>query len=331
MFYRVYGRFKETKILNLTVKFMNYCWLLVTCFFIFPVNAKQLRFEKHEKNDIVAFNYAWEDYQKQTQTISFELEKASLFSPFRNFRNYKPNFAAKYVKKSIKKTIQKKPFDNVHVVFNTKDDSVTLKSNNEDSLQSAKLAISQLELKFHDEYLDKNFYHKFETYRQERGIKPNHVSIADLSVPTLKPLKPIILETVDIQNIRRVTNYVLGFVQNIPYSTLESRVTSSGAGFSVPTKVLWENKGDCDSKMTLTIAILRALMPRIKMVMVYVERHAFIGIEILPKANDITLTEQGTTYVLADPTGPSVAPLGALSFESEQAILAGLYRTENAK
>ena len=131
-----------------------------------------------------------------------------------------------------------------------------------------------------------------------------------------------------IKNIRRVSNYVLGFIQSIPYSALESRLTSSGLGFNPPAKVLWENQGDCDSKMTLVASILRALMPRLKMALIYIDKHAFIGLAIESRANEVSISFKETNYLLADPTGPALFPIGQLPPESELAITQGQYTIE---
>jgi hypothetical protein len=114
-------------------------------------------------------------------------------------------------------------------------------------------------------------------------------------------------------------------VQSIPYNKLQSRLTSSGAGFNPPLKLLWENQGDCDSKMTLTAALLRALMPRIKMMLIYIKEHAFIGINIPAKPGEMTIRHDNITYLLADPTGPALLPVGIVGAESELAIVQGQY------
>ena len=150
-----------------------------------------------------------------------------------------------------------------------------------------------------------------------------------MKIADLKIIKPLILEKVSIKNIRKVTNYVLSFIQNIPYSPLDSRISSSGAGFNTPLKLLWENQGDCDSKVTLTASLLRALMPRISMVLVFIDQHAFIGIAIPPNGDEIAIIENGVTYVLAEPTGPALLPLGELAPSSEQAIYNGHYITQH--
>jgi len=120
-------------------------------------------------------------------------------------------------------------------------------------------------------------------------------------------------------------------VQSIPYAKLESRLTSSGAGFSPPLDLLYRNKGDCDSKVTLTAAILRALMPRINLTIIYIDNHALLGIDILPEGDEVTIVKDDITYVVAEPTGPAILALGQVASFSKQAVLAGLYNAEKFK
>jgi hypothetical protein len=311
---------------------VNFFKFLLCIFFIFSskVWAEQVHFNKDVAQDSVNFHYQWLDHQKTKRTLKFELSKASLFDSFRDFKSYKPDFAEKSIQRAIKETLQKNPLEGVQVNFHRQNgiDQIELKGTDENKVQAAYLRISTIQKDAADQYLFDNFYHRFITHENVIGIKPDHVRIANMVVKELKPIKPNVLEEVSIKNIRRVTNYVLGFVQSIPYSTLESRVTSSGAGFNTPLKLLWENQGDCDSKVTLTAAMLRTLMPRIKMVLVYIDQHAFLGIDIPAEANEVTIYFNGVTYLLAEPTGPSILALGKLAPDSEQAIYQGQYTTE---
>jgi hypothetical protein len=119
-------------------------------------------------------------------------------------------------------------------------------------------------------------------------------------------------------------------VQSIPYSTLESRITSAGAGFNPPLKLLWENQGDCDSKVTLTAALLRSLMPRINIALIFIDNHALMGVNIAAEigSEEMTIEHNGITYLLAEPTGPALLALGTISEDSQQAILQGQYTIE---
>ncbi|MGL1957955.1 MAG: hypothetical protein OCD00_11640 [Colwellia sp.] len=304
--------------------------LLFSFVLSFSVQAKQLNFSKKANDDSYTLRYQWLDANNVQQTMTFSLSKEALFDRFRNFKTYKSTFAEKFILKSIKKQLKQTPFNDVKVSFHKNGDKVNIQINGTDN-KKVDLAYKNLQImeqKATTLYFQENHYLPFVSHDQIHAIKVDHVSIANIASPDLKPLKPLILEKVSIKNIRKVTDFVLSFIQNIPYSALESRITSSGAGFNHPLKVLWENQGDCDSKMTLTAALLRSLMPRIDMVMIYIDKHAFIGIAIPVEADEVAIKHNGITYLLAEPTGPALLRLGQLAPESELAINQGRYVVE---
>lgn len=317
------------QIIRLVVKFFTAFSLLIL-FCHSPLSAKQLNFSKKTINDTVQFNYQWQDQNQKNQAISFSIEKKLLFSRFRNFKAYKASHAKRHVNQGIKKTLSKQNTPGVHVSFlgTGNEMSIELKSQNQKALNQAYKTIEKLENDLMQEYLTDNFYQQFISYDNNLAIKPDHARFARESVVDFKPLKSLILDKISIQNIREVSNYVLGFVQSIPYATLESRVTSTGAGFNPPLRTLWENQGDCDSKVTLTAAILRALMPRIKMMLVFIDNHALLAINIPTNADELAIKVDGINYVLIEPTGPAMMNLGKVSAESEFAIRNGRYYAE---
>jgi hypothetical protein len=292
--------------------------------------AEQLVFSKTEQDDNYKFNYQWLDQQGDTQNISFLLSKRALFDRFRNFKIFKPEMAKSAINNALQKKLRAEPIKGVIIDFNknASNDQISIKGRDNQTINIAYAKINQLKQELSNEYIAKNYYQQFITHDQISAIKPDHARFATMASTDLKPMKPTLLEKFSIKNIRKVTDYVLGFVQSIPYATLESRVTASGAGFNPPLKLLWENQGDCDSKVTLTAAILRTLMPRIKMILVFIDNHALIGIEIPVKANDQTITIDNISYVLAEPTGPSLLKLGKIAQASELAVGNGHYTAE---
>lgn len=297
---------------------------------IAPVHAKQLSFTKEAQENNYFFNYQWLDHDKVIQSINFSLTKPALFERFRMLKPYQGEFAQKTILRSVKKQLRKQPLIDARAVFKQQEGKtvIQVQGQDEEKVSVAYQQLKKLEQEITQAYFKENYYQRFTTHDQQVGIKVNHVNIAQDSVADFKPLKPIILDIVSIENVRKVTNFVLSFVQSIPYSTLESRLTSSGAGFNPPAKLLWENQGDCDSKMALTATILRALMPRIDMAMLYIDGHAFIGIAIPAAADEVSIEHQGVNYLLAEPTGPALYKLGSLAPESELAIDQGRYVIE---
>lgn len=294
------------------------------------MNAKQLSFTKEVQENSYLFNYQWLDHDKVRQSINFSLTKSALFERFRMLKPYQGEFAQKTILRTIKKQLRKQPLIGAHAVFKQQQGKMVIqvKGRDDKKVAAAYQEIKLIEQEVTKDYFQKNYYQRFTTHDQQTGIKVDHVNIAQDSVADFKALKPIILDIVSIENIRKVTNFVLSFVQSIPYSTLESRLTSSGAGFNPPAKLLWENQGDCDSKMALTATILRALMPRIDMAMIYIDEHAFIGIAVPAEANEVSIEHQEINYLLAEPTGPALYKLGRLAPESELAIDQGRYVVE---
>jgi len=294
----------------------------LTFLLITTAQAKQLSFTKQAQDNNYSFSYQWLDYYNVRQSIRFNLTKPALFERFRILKPYQSEFAQKTILRAIKKQLRQQPLIGARVIFKQQQGKTVIKveGQDEEKVAAAYQKIKLVEQEVTKKYFKKNYYQRFTTPDQQTGIKVAHVNIALDSVADFKVLKPIILDKVSIENVRKVTDFVLSFVQSIPYSTLESRLTSSGAGFNPPAKLLWENQGDCDSKMTLTATILRALMPRIDMAMIYIDQHAFIGIAIPAEANEISIEYQGVNYLLAEPTGPALYKLGTLAPESELAI-----------
>lgn len=299
-----------------------FCYLLSG-----QLDAKQLHFSKQATDNQYLFTYQWLDHQSQTQSMHFTLTKDALFERFRLLKRYKSEFAQKYIFRATKKALQNDPLQGAHAFFQQKNGkmSIQVKGQDEEKVALAYQKVKKIEQQQAEKYLKDNYFQHFITHDQQAGITVNHIDIANNSVADFKPIKAIVLEKVSIKNIRQVTNYILAFVQNIPYSTLSSRINSSGSGFNPPAKLIWENQGDCDSKMTLTATLLRALMPRIEMAMIYIDQHAFIGIAIPKQAGEMTIQHEGVEYVLAEPTGPALYPLGTLAPESELAINQGRY------
>lgn len=303
------------------------CLFLLT---ITPATAKQINFSKQLQDNQYVFHYQWLDHKSQEQSISFALTQYALFERFRMLKTYQNEFAQKTIIRQVKKQLHKQPLYKAQAFFQKRAGKMVIKVKGleDKNVALAYQKVKEIEQEAIKQYFKNNYYQRFTTHDQQTGVKVDHVNIASDSVNDFKALKPLILDKVAVDSVREVTNYILSFVQSIPYSPLESRLTSSGSGFNPPAKLLWENQGDCDSKMTLTATLLRALMPRLNIVMIYIDKHAFIGIGIPSHAGDMTVQHQGRKYLLGEPTGPARYPLGKIAPESELAIAQGRYVIE---
>lgn len=112
----------------------------------------------------------------------------------------------------------------------------------------------------------------------------------------------------------------LAFVQSIPYDTAPDRAK---LGFATPPAMLWQNRGDCDTKTVALAAILGTLLPSYATAIVLVPGHALLGIAMPPAQGDRLYAHQGRTYVLLEPVGPALSKIGELSPRSGAALAKG--------
>lgn len=124
-------------------------------------------------------------------------------------------------------------------------------------------------------------------------------------------------------SVREYLVRALSFVQNIPF---EARNKKGGdAGFRRPLSLLARNKGDCDGKSALFLALVRAALPDVKAGIVIIPGHAFVAVAIPPRKGDTTFKQDGVKYVAMEPVGPAVVRVGKVSSSSASRIRTGGY------
>ena len=121
-------------------------------------------------------------------------------------------------------------------------------------------------------------------------------------------------------NLNSYAKRALAFVQNIPYEKSQKDT------FRRPVSILKNNKGDCDSKTVLYLALIKAAYPNTPVAVVDIPEHAFvlIGAKGLDTTMEVEINEQ--IWVPIEPVGPGLAPFGELRPESLQHFQAGNFR-----
>lgn len=150
--------------------------------------------------------------------------------------------------------------------------------------------------------------------------RPDYRMIAQTSARDLKPLADAWAAQFQSPTDPGAIDALLGFFQSIPYDTLQSRLTSNGAGFAFPVALLARNRGDCDTKSVAFAATLHAAAPTLGIAMVLIPGHALIGLRVPPRRADRTITLAGATYVLAEPVGPRLTRLGEIAESSRRSL-----------
>ena len=295
------------------------------------VSSKQLLFEKQKVNKQTQFRYLWLNHQQQQHQLNFALNNKQLFGLFRKFKLYQPHLAQRYVYISMQKALAAWPNKRERVKLISRPNDIKILAYGSEDKQPIELMrhLLQTQHQAQQSYLAKNTYSQMTNAFGSQVIKPDHMRIALESLEFVQP----IVEQIPVEQSGYITresiNYLLSWIQSIPYSALESRSESMGLGFNPPNKLLFENQGDCDSKSTLFAAIMRAFVPNLGIVMVYLPNHALVGLQIPYSQADEYIELDGNYYVLAEPTGPAVLPLAEIGAESKRAIDAGSFTAES--
>lgn len=101
---------------------------------------------------------------------------------------------------------------------------------------------------------------------------------------------------------RRFVDLALSFVQSIPYD--------EEGGFHRPLALLARNSGDCDGKVVLFLALVRAAYPDLDLAVVYAPGHALAGVSLPRGSSDWGIRHAGVDYLYAEPVGPLLSRLG---------------------
>ena len=123
------------------------------------------------------------------------------------------------------------------------------------------------------------------------------------------------------RNVRFLLDIVLQFYQSIPYRALGERGDVESDILPPPT-LLDRNIGDCDTKATALAASLQNLLPDYQTIMLLLPGHALLGIDIPPQVGERHFTWKGRRFVMMEPAGPGLLPIGQLGEETERLLQA---------
>ncbi len=306
--------------------------LLLLC--IYPINtyASQLSFQKSVSPSDIQFTYRWLDADGAEQNVEFSLPSEALHVAPTTQANYKPDIAQRYVTVSLMKEAKKINPREAIVSVKQKNDDITIsvkstKPNMSDQILSQ---LKDVQRTAYNDYLEKHYYTRFTTLFNEQAVKPDHLRYIAQTYEAIRPISEAFYDKIGrVENNRAYLTLLLGWIQTIPYDTLEDRVASNGSGFAPPLGLLTQNRGDCDSKAVLTGALVRAFLPTAHIVMIFLPHHALLGVDINAINSDEKLEIEGKTYVLFDPTGPALIRFGDISDDTKRYISTGRYQVEH--
>lgn len=255
-------------------------------------------------------------YQRPPEAeLLFVLDNQDIKKQSGTNRRYSAELAELHVRHQVLLSAVQLQQKGVRVQISPKNLPFTVRVSGNDQAKVAKVQ-QQLQLtqqQAYDNYLKRDFYYLMKSPTGEQFVIPDHVKVMQQSRDALKPVSNAFVTLYGKNNIRQIASKLNEWVQQIPYQDLSDRQVSAGSGFSPPLKVLTEHAGDCDSKAVLYAAIMQNIFPKNRFGILYFTDHAVVAAQIPPLVNELTVTLDGITYLIVDPTGPAPSQLGTLS------------------
>ena len=294
--------------------------------FLFSLlSAKQLEFHLQKGSSEWSFSYEWKDAKKKMNEVSFSLPATAVQADaaipvnprMRELVDVEVKAAQDYAGTlhGIKLKVWR---DDLSLRM-----SASTKTKTRKALKAALNGANDAAQAAADRWLEQNGYMRVD----ETTIMVDYTRIVADYVDDVGPVAQALgAADVDRSNEESVRAYlvrVLSFVQNIPY---ESRSKNGGdAGFRRPLSLLARNKGDCDGKAALFLALVRAALPDVPAGIVIVPDHAFVAVAVTPRKGDTTFKKDGVKYVAMEPVGPAVLRVGKLGSTAASRVRTGRF------
>ena len=299
---------------------------------VWPAHATQLAFTLAPNNSGVSYQYQWQQ-GSINKTIEFTLDNAITNRLPISQPNYRSELANRSVTVALLKIAQ--AFDPKYAYIDVQqhgnDINVSVRARKQSIITEVQQQLRQAQQAAFNQYLSERYYMQYVTPLGQKAIKPDYLKYIQESTPALIPLSQAFYDQIaDRSDVHEYLNLLLSWLQSIPYDTIEDRVTSNGSGFAPPLGLLNGNRGDCDSKAVLMASIMRALLPTAPLVLILLDDHAFLGVELKnPLPNAKTINIGGTIYTALEPTGPAQFRVGEIAASSAQKLASGHYTVEH--
>lgn len=321
---------------------ITYAWLclvtikiVVSLSLIFPLRAysEQLEFIKSDVGGSIHYYYQWRDLDDNIQELSFALKKSDIGNNYRHFKALRPSLLHMYSLRELKRAIAKldRKKGSVSLLPRVQQIEFSITSQDPEWLKETQSTLTSVYETSLKAYLRKEHYIEFDDFISTSDVitfKPDHVRFVLEHPEPASPLVTALRDKHPNATPREMASFLLGWIQSIPYDEMENRATSNGAGFVPPIHLINQNKGDCDSKVTLMAHLMRQLYPKVKMAIVFLPKHALLGMNLSYLQSDETIDIGGYSYTLSEPVGPGLIEFADAAPSSLRHIESGLYRTE---
>ncbi|BBK43656.1 hypothetical protein STVA_36760 [Allostella vacuolata] len=277
--------------------------------------AKQLGFARQVDKGNVDYAYRFNDAEGREQSLRFRLPEAAVSRGHREYRPIDSPEVANSLKRRVEQTLDEyvRPLGgSITVTVERKKGSLSVHYEVKLPPNRATATV-EAEVERRAETATSETYAAFFNVRDATGaeVRPDFARIVPRAVGDLKPVADAI--AAQTPDERERIALALAFVQSIPYAVPDRR---NQGGFVMPAAFFDLNRGDCDVKSAALAAILMSILPNRSIAMVLPPEHALLAIDIPSAGDEAKIVVNGRSYVLLEPTGPALWPIGRVAEET---------------
>lgn len=304
------------------MRFIPLCIFVLSPIFTATAVAEQLSAHSDDEH----FYYHWQDGYSNVYEVSFQL--SPLPDPLQDYTSYRQDQAENYIFEQLKSYAKLLSLKGIKLKFYRDNglNKIEIAANSKAQLGRAKSLLLAEKQRLYEHYLSQHHYMQYINPTGKRVIKPDHIKIAKLSKPRLQPLADAFAAPLNSLTPREGIQLLLGFIQSIPYDSLQpleelseqtqeepwepSAEQQDRIRFLTPVNVLRRNRGDCDSKATLLAALLKLIYPELAVSLVFVPSHALLAVALPSYHTELTINVDNEDYIMLEPTGPALLKMG---------------------
>lgn len=273
----------------------------------------QLQRSSNQDGELL-FHYHWQQHG-QPINFSFQLSQQNVQQHLRNFRRYSPQLADTLMRQALQQELARRNTAGIRIELPPTGAPLPLrvKASRAADADSLQRQLTAHLLQARQDYLQQIYHTELALQPNRQVIMVDHQRILADSLQDLLPVAAALQQKFPYTTTREISQFLLDWLQRIPYQALDDRSQSPAAGFLPPLQLIQQHRGDCDSKVVLMAALLRLLLPDVPLAIVYLPNHAVLGIGMQSQSQDMKIQLNGQTYVLADPTGPALQSVGTIA------------------
>ena len=179
--------------------------------------------------------------------------------------------------------------------------------------------LQQFSQQYQQQYITRMGYQLLLLADNRQLITVDHPEIIQQSLDDIAGVAQTVVSQLAAADQQQLITGLLTWVQLLPDHPAEQR--EYGRTFAPPLQVLRQHKGDSASKTVLLATLLRSNAPSLKQAILYLPQKTLLALAMPAGPNDLTVTLQGTVYLVVDPSAPEPTPPGQVAKLQEVYIL----------